>query len=235
MHSRIIYFLSFIFMLTGLFTCELEDPEEGILIDDIIKITTSKSVLNADGVDQMTITATLGDRADANQQITFTTTDGSFAGASTDLTNSFTINTSNREAIATLVADVNVEPEVTVAAQVGDFKASQIIAFERAYPDNMLGTLDRPIIAADRIDFATYSLSFFKEIGTASDGALVNFETSTLDSATAEVLPFVYSSNNTASVMVRSANGLPGKVMIMATTSNSDESTISDSVVLEFQ
>jgi hypothetical protein len=210
--------LPVLFFLTG---CELQNPEVGVNVDDIITLRTadeSATSMLADGRSRITFIAELGPLADANQSITFQTEAGTFAEAAGSDENTFSINASGKEATATLISNTTIAEEVLITASVGDFIASKTIEFTRALPDDMTLTASALNIEANGSDLATLTVELFRNEGTPSDNARIDIQSSPLDTAEVEVLPFVFTDGTTATFEVKSKNREPGEVTISVTT-----------------
>ncbi len=221
--------------LSFLIGCELENPEDGVFTGDIITLSVNSNELLANGEDRITITANLGPQADANQTIRFETEDGRFAGAGSETPTFYEINASSKEAIVTLVGSNLAQEEVIVSAEVAGFITREIITFERAFPDRMILRADRPVVIADRTDFANLTVDLFRDIGVPSTETRVDFEVVQLDTAAAELVPFAFSNNAIATAMLKSATTDPGNVLVIAKTEDGNGGEIRDTVEINFQ
>lgn len=230
MKQTIYYFFFIIVFATS--GCKLEDPSEGINIDDVITLEVQKETLLADGVDNMVVKAKLGPQSDDNKEITFSTTNGNFKGSDGDKPMEFAITSSNKEAETIIITGTDVDENVIIYASVGDFTNSYSIQFERAYPEQMTIKANKLSIKTDGNDESTISIDLYREIGTPSDNTLINLKAIELDSAQVSILPFIYSTENAASVGVKSKNGYPGQVEIVATTDDGLGDVISASLIL---
>ncbi|MEM1218925.1 MAG: hypothetical protein AAGH79_08430 [Bacteroidota bacterium] len=202
--------------------CELENPEVGVNVDEIITFSIEEGVtsLQANGQDRMTLTANLGRLTDANQLIVFTTELGRFAEASPSNPQVYQVVASGKQATATLITGTEAADEVNLTATVGDFVASSTIPFLREFPQDMTIVADKENIDADRIDFANIDVELFRNAGEGipSDAARIDIEAIPQDTALASVVPFVFSSGTSASFTIKSQNGKPGLVLLRLTT-----------------
>jgi hypothetical protein len=221
-NSFLIMVLPVLLFLTG---CELQNPEVGVSVDDIITLNledeNTTSIL-ADGRARITFVANLGALADANQEIVFNTEAGTFAEAAGSEQNTFTIKASGKEARATLISNTTVAEEVIVTASVGDFITSRVIEFSRALPDDMTLTASSLNFDANGSDLTTLTVELFRNEGSPSDNARIDIETTPLDTAEVEVLPFVFTDGTTASFEVKSENRVPGEVTVTVTAEGTD-------------
>ncbi|MEO1711893.1 MAG: hypothetical protein AAFU60_00965 [Bacteroidota bacterium] len=202
--------------------CELENPEIGVNVEEIITFSIEEGVssLQANGQDRVTLTANLGKLADANQLIVFTTELGRFAEASPSSPQEYQVIASGKEATATLIAGTEAAEEVNLTATVGDFVVTGTIPFLREFPQDMTIVADKENIDADRIDFANIDVELFRNAGEGlpTDAARINIEAIPQDTALASVVPFVFSSGTTASFTIKSQNGKPGVVLLRLST-----------------
>ncbi len=202
--------------------CELENPEVGVNVDEIITLSIEEGVtsLQANGQDRLTLTANLGKLADANQLIVFTTELGRFAEASPTDPQVYQVIASGKEATATLITGTEAADEVNLTAAVGDFVASSTIPFLREFPQDMTIVADKENIDADRIDFANIDVELFRDAGEGipTDAARIEIEAIPQDTALASVVPFVFTSGTAASFTIKSQNGKPGVVLLRLTT-----------------
>lgn len=228
-----------LFLLITAWSCELENPEIGVDTRQIIQLSlvNGESEILANGQDRLTLEATLGPLADANLDVTFSTEKGRFAEADPSNGDIYQVTASNKTATATLISDTEVANEVVVTVKVSNFVADTIISFTRAYPKFMTLTADKNTITADRIDFAqiTFQLSRDSGEGLPSTDARIDLEIVPLDTATASIVPFVFTTGQTATATIKSANGKPGKIQLIARTESSDGTTIETIEVFDFE
>lgn len=216
-----VFFFNFIISLL-LFGCELEDPQEGIKVEDVVKVHLkdgSSSNILADGVSQAEIVAELGSQSDANQSVTFTTDEGVFVEASGDNKTEYTVIASSKTAIVTLRASTKVKEKVTIKATVGDFVSTTNIEFKRAFPTDYCIDISPSIISTDKIATSTITIDLFRNgiPNSVSDGTkvLLNWAPSSPNSnAEADFPPFVYVDEGRATATIRSKNGIVGEVVI---------------------
>ena len=202
--------------------CELENPEVGVNVDEIITFSIEEGVtsLQANGQDRLTLTANLGKLADANQLIVFTTELGRFAEASPSNPQVYQVVASGKTATATLITGTEAADEVNLTAAVGDFVAASTIPFLREFPQDMTIVADKENIDADRIDFANIDVELFRDAGEGipTDAARIEIEAIPQDTALASVVPFIFTNGTTASFTIKSQNGKPGVVLLRLTT-----------------
>ncbi len=161
--------------------CQLEDPQAGLITEDIIDLAAADSVILADGESLVVLTSILGPGADPNLDVTFSANAGSFE-TSTGPQSSFTRRASGREAEAILVAGTQVSPRVRIGASVSGteanenytFKDEEIIRFARAYPERLELALSEAEVQAT--SGVTLSLELGRQRGTVSDGTEVLFQ-----------------------------------------------------------
>lgn len=222
-------------LLSLLFACELQNPETGVLTDEVITLTLSDDEVLADEFSRIDITAQLGVRADANQEIVLRTEEGRFAGSTEDDGKTYRITPSSKTANVTLVSSNLSRDEVILSAEVGGFIAQQKVDFIRAYPELMILQADKSVIDADRVDLANITVELFRTEGVPSTNAQINFEVVELDSARADIVEFTFANNNLATATIRSANGEPGKVNLIARTQKEDGEELEKMIELAFQ
>ncbi|MEL6867964.1 MAG: hypothetical protein AAFP19_26300 [Bacteroidota bacterium] len=214
-----------ILMLLALFfgqsACELENPEEGIAIEEIISLSIEGGAtsLLADSTSQVEIIATLGAQAAANSSITFRTEDGRFAEAAVDTPQTYTVNASSKTARATLISSTTVSSSVVLSAQVGDFTNTTSIEFARAAATDFTVELNPPIVTAGANASTIVTVQLYRNDRESipSNNTKVSFDLTPLDSARAEVPAFLFSSNSTAQATVRSTNGEAGLLELEVT------------------
>lgn len=231
---RIFYNLLYVLVCLCV-SCNLEDPSEGINTDDVIQVKCEKTHLLADGVDNTIVTATLGNQSDDNKDIEFTTEAGSFRGSNNDDPKIFNITSSLKEAETVLVANTEEIKDVLIYAKVGNFKNSTRIDFERAYAEKMTLEASKLSIKKDGNDESEITVRLFRTVGEPTSKAVVNFETTALDTALVEIIPFASTSGTTATAKVKSKNGYPGKVLITASTLNGENISISRSITISIE
>ncbi|MCB0706975.1 MAG: hypothetical protein KDC34_16785 [Saprospiraceae bacterium] len=215
--------------------CDLQDPAVGVDVSQIISLEAEKLTLLADGLDRATLTATLGTLADANQEITFFTEDGKFAEADSGDPKMVTLVASGKSAEATLISSTTVAEEVIVNARVTNFVAPLKVTYERAYPQDLTVVADKQTVGTDRIDFAEVTIQLFRNSGSPSNNARIDFEVMMQDTATAEVLPFAYTVGSTAIVHVKSGNGKPGNVTLKCITESENGANIERELEVTFE
>jgi hypothetical protein len=222
-------------LLSLFYACELQNPETGVFTEEIITLTLADDEILADDLSRLDITAQLGLQADANQEIILQTEEGRFAGSTEDEGKTYRITPSSKTANATLISSNLSREEVILSAEVGGFIAQQKVDFIRAYPELMILQADKSVIDADRIDLANITVELFRTEGVPSTNAQIDFEVVELDSAQADIVEFTFSNNNLATATIRSGNGNPGKINLIARTKKEDGEDLEKMIELEFQ
>lgn len=237
---KILNYLSFfcILLWIGFSACELENPDEGIPVEEVITLSAAESSLLADGKSSVVLTAQLGDASDPNLLVSFSTSRGTFLEAAGE--NTYSIAASGKTATATLISSDIVDEEVVVVAAVASlndpsliFKTSETVSFMTAFPDDLLLTSSQTSISKTGLNDATLSTMLFRNTGVPSQDLKVNFKVIPLDTATVSLAPFAFTGDNaTATTTVKSANLQAGKVRIIAETLNQNEEILSDTLDL---
>jgi hypothetical protein len=231
-----IHFFSLFCLFLSVFGCELENPEKGIAVEDVIIVKVKDgqpSSILADGISEVEIVAELGPESDANKLVTFTTNEGTFVQASGNNLKEYTVSASSKTAFATLRASNNVMEKVTVTAKVGDFVNTTSIRFDRALPTDYNFDISPGVIANDKVAEATMTVKLYRngEANQVSDGTKIEFMPDNLDNARADYVDFIFATGSQAITTIKSKNGLPGKVLItpivqgLATTMKADTIT----------
>ena len=204
-------------LLLLLSSCDLLDPTEGVMLEDVIQLSAVETELLADGQDRTELIVTLGPEASPNQTVVLTTEQGRFAGALADEPQQLQLTIPGKEARVTLIADNRVGENVTVSAELSGFTAQQNLTFQRAFPDDMILSADVLSITADKVDFATLTVELFRSEGVPSDQAKVFFEwADNGTTATVQVPPFAFTAGAMATATIRSLNGQPGEITLTA-------------------
>lgn len=224
-------------VLTGLSSCDLEDPDVGTPISEVITLTSAQTELLANGVNSVVLTATLGDASDPNLQIAFSTTDGTFLenGETT-----YSVAASGKTATATLISSDIADDEVAVTASVTAlndatlvFRTSQTLMFVPALPDDILLTSPQNSFSQTDLTGVVLTATLFRDIGQASQNTRVSFKAIPLDSAMVELTPFAFTGmNKTATSTVTSANQKTGRVAIVAEVPTQDGGAVRDTLEL---
>lgn len=165
---------------------ELDDPET-LTITDVIKIETTSSQVNANGVDKVTIIATLlGDTPDG-QNVIFTTDAGTFAsipgsGTTSENQQQIEIKAVGKTAEVYLVSSIEVK-EANVSASIEGYTVFTTIKFVRFYPERMYLTSNMSRLKADGQSTATLTATLIPpdNKGTVSKGTRVIFDAIDLD------------------------------------------------------
>lgn len=228
--KRIIILLSIILFSS----CELEDPENGILISDIIELKSESFEIPADGNSRVKITAILKEKSNPNQAITFSTDQGSFAG--TNNAKDITLTSSGKTAEAYLVSDLEVNDYVTVYGKVGDFSTSLVLSFSRSLPTSISMIADKLLLKANRSDRIQLSIELFKDgEGEVSEETRVNFTQKNIEGNSTIQLPeFSYSNQGKLTIDLISKSAEVGEIQISASVDGTElTSTIEIEVVSE--
>lgn len=196
LNMKTIFPLLIALSLMGL-SCQLENPQDGIRVDEVITIRLSSNTVLADGNSFVDVFATLESESQANLPITFRTEAGTFqetvGGVLSPNGQRITLIPSPREAKVTLKADNIVRSRVELAASVNsldpadelEYTATGQVQFVRAYPDQLFLSA-----AKDRLDAITdastqLDVSLFRagEGVTPSESTKVEFAVFALDSS----------------------------------------------------
>jgi hypothetical protein len=228
------FFIVIIFF--GLLSCDLENPDIGIPVDDVITLEVTQNSILADGKSSMVLTAVLGEASDPNLQVTFITSRGTFLESAGE--NSYSTAASGKKATATLISADIVDEEVVVVASVAAledaslvFKTSKTVSFTTAFPDDLLFSSSQTAISKSGLDNAVLTATLFKNIGVPSQDIKVNFKAIPLDTAIVSFAPFAFTGDDAMAITtVKSANLKPGKVAIVAETITQDGSMLSDTL-----
>lgn len=223
--------------LTGLFSCDLEDPDVGTPISEVITLSAAQTELLANGANSVLLTAKLGDASDPNLQITFSTTDGTFLenGEKT-----YSVAASGKTATATLISSDMANDEVAITASVTAlddatlvFRASETLMFVPALPDDILLTSPQNSFSTSDLTGVILTATLFRDIGQPSQNTRVSFKAIPLDSAMVELTPFAFTGmNKTATSTVTSANQKTGRVAIVAEVPTQDDGVVRDTLEL---
>lgn len=166
-----------------LLACELEDPQEGLRVEDIIVLEATDSVLLADGRDLTVLQAQLGPQAAPNLSVAFTTNGGQFE-SSAGGTNQVSVRASGNTAMATLQVGTQPQERVRVSAEVSTndesgnpllFQADRVLEFRRAFPEFLRLTLSERSLLALPGEEADLRVELLRSMGQVSDGTEVFF------------------------------------------------------------
>lgn len=223
MKNQISLYILLIISILTFTNCELEDPNIGILTEEIIAIRSSQPEVLADGISRVTITAELLEKSDPDREITFTTEAGSFPLEGENIQIS-TIRASGRTAEVVLQSDNENVGLVTVSAAVETYKVTDNIDFVPALPDDIVTEISKNIITANQVDFAQLTTKLFRDTGNPTVGTRINYEVIPLDTATATIVPFSLADMNLESIVnIKSGNGKPGVVQVVISTEGDAE------------
>ncbi|MDN5202519.1 hypothetical protein QQ008_14120 [Fulvivirgaceae bacterium BMA10] len=211
--------------------CDLEDPDVGVSLRNVVTLTLADTQIIADGNDRTSITATLGIESAAGEMITFKTDQGTFAGTSDE--QEVGITAAGRTVEVFLISDLIVNQNVTVTAEVGDFKTSETIEFTRSIPTDILLEADKLIFKADQSDQVTLTTKIFKDgVGDPSEETRVDFTSMVVEgNPDVEFPPFGFSENGKIQINVKSRNTETGKIMFSATLK--DDPRVAESITIE--
>lgn len=206
-------------------SCELENPQVGLTTDDLITLSLSDSVLLADGVSVLTLTATLGPAASANQEVTFATEAGRFERAEGD-GSTLSLRTSGRSVQAVLVSGTEVAPRVNVSASVSGteanepfvYTATRVVSFARALPDEARLTLGQRSLTALPERSTSLTVQLLRAQGRVSGGTRVFFAAAPApgDSVRVVVEPFAFADTDQVSTTVTNLDTIPGTALLRA-------------------
>lgn len=207
--------------------CRLEDPLKGVGTNEVIALSAERQQLIADGRDGVLVRASLLEQAAPNLSITFRTEAGSFSAAAGQLSmdgRSVTLIASGRSAEALLIADRRANPRVGISAEVGGFVAAGALAFERAYPDEVILRAANPRANAQPGAAIPVSLTLLRQSGQVSLDTRVHFSVEALpgNAVRAEVNPFVILPQGIGEVSVRSLDSLAGALRLIASVPGPD-------------
>jgi hypothetical protein len=185
----LIMYLIFFISFDGCKVFELDDPDS-FDISDVISIAASAETLRANGVDKLTVTATLlGDTADG-LEIVFTTDAGRFAGLPTEGSADKEIQEVKVTAVGRIaevdlisstkaeIATVSATVTATKNSIIYNYQQSTNVRFEPFLPGDIYLAADKSIIKNDGTETVTLTahLRAPKGIGTVTENTRVIFE-----------------------------------------------------------
>ena len=229
--------LMLLFMVGGCKVLELEDPDS-LTVEDVIEISAASEQVNANGVDGVSITATLmGDTPDG-QNIVFRTDTGTFSGSNSSNPQEINLNAAGRKAEVFLISSTDVKEKVTVSASVSDYTDSTSIRFVRVFPVRIYLTGNVTQLPADGQNTAVLTAILVppEDKGAVSKGARVIFEAVDANTGAAvahlyrEALSIVSGGQGMASVNMTSQQ--PGLMQI--TCRVEDAPNVTATYLLEF-
>ena len=207
--------------------CQLQDPDAGLRVEDVIDIKLTDSVLLADGRDLITLEAVLGPQASPNLEVTFSTALGQFESSLGNNVTELRQVASGRSATATIIAGTQVQDRVAVSAAVTaddpeqgrlTFQATKILVFERAYPSQINLSLLESSLAALVGASTDLTVALSRPNGRVSNDTEVGLAVIPLgaDAPVIEVPAEVTLSGEIATVPITVADTLSGEVNIRA-------------------
>ncbi len=216
-----------------MFSCELENPSDGINVNDVIMVNSQKTSILANGIDNTIITATLGSQSEDNKKIEFITDDGMFKGSENDSPKKFSITSSLKEAHCILISGTEEKANVLIQAKVGNYTNITTVDFKRAFAEVITVEASKLTIKSDGNDISELKVSLYRNVGQPTNKAIINFLVEPLDTALIDIVPLIYSDEKSkATTQIKSKNGYPGKVKITASTEAENSNLIESSLVL---
>ncbi|MCG8309622.1 MAG: hypothetical protein MI975_19665 [Cytophagales bacterium] len=222
------------------FACSLEDPTNGIPVEDILSISISDNKeLIANGQSTIEITAQLGSRVAEDQEVIFKTDQGRFQGTGSDSDGKeIKLNTSEKSIVVKLIADVQPNDFVGLSATTNGFTVFDEVAFKPAWPNAVFLTSDKLVVKPDRTDFTTLEVLLQRAEGTGrtSDNLIITVSSSiTEGNLQIDIVPFVESRGERAEFRVKSLNEEEGKAEITVLIKDSAGELISAFREIEFK
>jgi hypothetical protein len=237
-YSTITYGLVWLVSWLGMAGCELVDPREGLETNEVIQLSVSQAEVLADGRSRVVLTATLGPAVNGNRAVTFGTDQGMFDGSGTAGSDLIQVNSSGREARATLLTNTQPNERVTLTASVEAngqaFTDFAEVAFVPALPE--LISLRVTALQVSTTNETTLEVSLFRNEGAVSEGRRIDLSTTPVGgSAALAVVPdFIFSENGVASAVIQSRNDSTGMVRLTARTPAADGGELSQSIDITF-
>lgn len=226
-----------VFFLIAVFGCDLEDPLADVDCNEIFRLEADKTSFLANGLDKITITATLSGKAKPALRVAFQTDYGIFEGSGNQP--SVELTTIDRKASVVLKSTNTVESDITVSVEI-EGMCRQFLSFssEPALPDFIVFQSDRLEISANRSERAFLNVDLFRNPGrgVVSEMMRVDFESRPLDgsNARADHPEFAFSSNGAVSIDLRSATDTSGMVRIDAVVPAADGGVLRKSLDIQF-
>lgn len=178
--------LKCIILLMIVTSCQLDDPKVEILASDVISLAVDASTNMADGEQLFILTAELLGRTDPNKDITFTTSYGVFVNGDKPNTNSTTIKSSGRTAIAKLQVTNEVEERIFVSASLDNYQDEEEVKTTLSYPETFDPFPDDLVVRKNAGNIVTVTVEAAKVSGKVSNGVPVFF--SFIDTDTNELV-----------------------------------------------
>ncbi|WP_343307947.1 hypothetical protein AAHN97_12405 [Chitinophaga niabensis] len=124
-------------LLVCLFLAGCETDQDKYLKENeqhLLKISASKTQIEADGVSTLNVTAIIPDYS-ISKGILFTTSHGKFADSAKQATLDAALKEDTMRVTAVLVSSLEVTPEVKVAASIKGLEKQVLVAFTQAFPE----------------------------------------------------------------------------------------------------
>jgi hypothetical protein len=207
-------------MVAGFASCsKLEDPREGLSLEDIISLDydDGDKELLADESDRIFIYADLDSvNVSPNMNVTYTTEQGSFVGGDQETDyKTITVRADGYRSKVILKGDNEVNGRVGISAKIGEYTIYDEVSFVRSYPEQVLNTASKLTLTPDLSDKIYIDVDLVKTTGVVSNETRVDFEVIVTEGTPSVLIQplFWTPSNNRAELMTTSMD--TGKIYVV--------------------